>query len=620
MFDDCKGDKFQELLASFSTIVLRKVLAEGQAGKASIAGRFAVASRVTRKEHESFLPLAIAHRSSLTALLERKKELRARYKDFKKALELKDQALDQKFQEIVQTQGFLDDNPIPDHIASRVSKIVEKHWQSDARLVDVIAQGEERGVRDSLLDVSYSDLWPQVSAGTFGGPTGVSRHGLLEDLEKRVADQETRLNQWKDFKVAMERDIKSSTATSTQSPAKLRPKAFSPGLQRQRDAVFSPRKSPRKSHWENIEEESPSLGRAKSSDPNFEKDRGLVFSPRKSPRKSDWGTGRPDKQMSPSTQTPTIVNNGDAAVANPEMSGCSCDDEMKDRALESRSKTQLSGSTQGSSQYDSDHSGFSEISGGHLHYGDSSADSSPVQDSSNSGQNENIGQENSEKISPKIHDKHPSERDQPNSSKKDGRINEDDLLAEQIVTMTVNAAPTPAKPKLSLVERTRQSIMALASPSGLQRLTTDDDEKDLTSPVAFADKRGASITQLNGPTTLLERTRQSISLVPARPPGSRKSMHDRRTSKVYPTNQFETPRKQMSRIKELTPPEELFSPGAGYESVFKSRPKVGFSPVASPVPDETLSIRESQGEGSLGESVDDSRWEESPLAKASAKV
>lgn len=53
---------------------------------------------------------------------------------------------------------------------------------------------------------------------------------------------------------------------------------------------------------------------------------------------------------------------------------------------------------------------------------------------------------------------------------------------------------------------------------------------------------------------------------------------------MYPTNQFETPRKPdgLGGIKEFGGDgggrEDMMNPGAGYDSVFRSRPKVGNSP------------------------------------------
>lgn len=292
MFDDCKGDKVQDLLASFSTIVLRKVLAEGDGGKASIAGRLAIARRVTKKEHESFLPLAIAHRASLTALLRRKRELQARYHGFDRILDLKEQELDQRFESIEKTQGFLDANPIPDHTVARVSKIIQEQWQGDTRLVDVFTRGEDHNSRDGLLDQSFPELWPKVSAGTFDGPTEFSHHGVLEDLEKRVADQEARLKQWKDFREAMKRKAKPRQSTMVQSPVLATSNSFRPDLQKQRDLVFSPRKSPRKSDLTLEEEEgSPTVRRAESQTPDSQQYADLDHDPVESPKNSDSVVG-----------------------------------------------------------------------------------------------------------------------------------------------------------------------------------------------------------------------------------------------------------------------------------------------------------------------------------------
>ncbi len=615
MFDDCKGEKFQELLAAFSTIVLRKVLAEGDGGKASIAGRLAAAKRITKTEHESLLPLAIAHRSSLTALLNRKRELSARYKTFGNILSSKDKELDQKFECIVKTQGLLDESLIPDHTVSRVSKFFEEHWQGDAGLLDVIAQGEEQRSKDALLDEPFREIWSEVSIRAFDGFTGLNSHGLLEDLEKRVASQEARLKQWREFKEVMKKDIKPTIGSEVQSPTSIKFKGVNPVLHRQRDLMFSPRKSPRKNNREiEKEEESPSVMLRKSHQADLHKERDYVFSPRKSPRKSDWEVKGAEKQMSLSSPSSIYVKNNEATpIPNANMMKYPKNSDASNAAHEGQRMSHSSDSHLESSRDESDNSGFSEISGGHLHYGEKSVDIARVKDLSNYTQNGEMGHEYNQRDPSESHDRKLHQDDRLCSMQNGGNINDDELLAEQVISMTLNAAPTPAKPFLSLMQRTRQSIMASSSPGGLQRLTTNDHDSQSPLLTAIADEQKPSSTRLNGPTTLLERTRQSISLVPSRPSGPRKSMHERRTSKVYPTNQFETPRKEMPMIEEFTPPEELFSPGAGYDSVFKSRPRVGFSPIASPVPDE------SRGE-SVDEEMNGNRWVESPSARASAEV
>ena len=575
-FDDCKGEKLQELLASFSTIVLRKVLAAGDAGKVSIAGRLAIAKQVMTKEHESLLPLAIAHRASLTGLLRRKRELRARYRSFSCTLGAKEKELDTRFEAVVQTQGFLDENKTPDNMVSRLSTLLEKHLQGDPDLVAVVSQGEEHGLKDSLLDRPFQDVWPEVSNGKFDGKTETMRQGLLQDLEKRVANQESRLNQWKDFKEAIQRDTKPKDVSKAQDLSLTRSTSNEQERQkrRERDLVFSPRKSPRKSDWELkklINETSPTPAMPKT--PRF-----------------------PVKPSTSASRQLGVVPKAGAEDPGPEGQG-------RD-SLDHASLSELSCNG-------SHNSSFSEVSGVQLHeiasphnaarFMDVDAASATRIEADHLAHDED---RNDSRSMPPNETAIASGGNVISSIPDDGDsetriLDEDDVLAEQIISMTLNAAPTPAKPKLSLSERTRQSI-AFASPSKFQGLQSDGSSPPHAPAAATKEAaRSNNVAGTTTTTTLLERTRQSISLLPSnpRPHASRKSsMHERRSSKIYPTNPFETPRKQTSKMKGLTPPEELFTPGAGYDSVFKSRPKVAFSPAASP----SLELEEGE-EGGDGE-------------------
>jgi hypothetical protein len=102
------------------------------------------------------------------------------------------------------------------------------------------------------------------------------------------------------------------------------------------------------------------------------------------------------------------------------------------------------------------------------------------------------------------------------------------------------------------------------------------------------------------PSTLLERTRRSMSLLPnsvaragQRSSEKRASSKQTRLFQAFPVNQFETSRKvRTSETSPLetkvplsgssTPRDELFSDAAAYDSVFKSRPRIALSPALSP--------------------------------------
>lgn len=656
-FDDCKGDRIQELLISFSALVLRKVLAAGHVGRACIAARLATVKSVTAKEQKSLLPLAVAHRASLTALLHKKRDLGERYKNFGRTLDAKEQELNGRFEAVVSTQDFLDKIPIPDHTVARVSKLFEKNWQGDSKLVEVITQSEEQGLKDSLLDKPFSETWLQVSAGTFDGATGTSWQGLLQDLGERVAKQEARLTDWRNFKEATKRDDKGTSAANHTTPTLVHTRNKDLDNRKQRDFVFSPRKSPRKSDWkarEGVNDESPTRSRrlGKENTQDELKDRDFVFSPRKSPRKSLWrvedtGAENPQRHsqvpLKPKETEILTLRDGDV-----------------DGITESPARGQLYENQEGAIAEFSSHvasvdktdvSGFSEISDRQIHSSGPlnhtvrtnqsnstqhfDHDEPPTTPSNERGEPKKFEirfseiPDHSDTASIKDNDPTTLADDDcwipslPAEFKQEDRYehqspSEDDILAEQIVSMTINAVPTPAKSRMSLVERTRQS-MAFASPVGLQKLLPEGSSPTPCPPVTCKTSSHPT-TDPSGPKTLLERTRQSISLLPSKSKGSRKSMLGRRSSKLYPTNQFETPKRQLERVTELTPPEELFSPGAGYDSVFKSRPKIAFSPKSSlghgndPKTDDAEGKRDGDG------SVRTGQREASPLARMTAKV
>ena len=653
LFDNCKGERIQELLVSFSTLVLRKVLAAGQNGRPCIAARLATAENFTAKEQQSFLPLAVAHRASLTAVLQKKKDLRERYKNFGRILNAKEQELDQRFEAVVSTQDLLDKNPIPDHTVARVSKLFAKNWQGNRTPVEAITQGEEQGMKDALLDQPFSEIWQQVSAGTFDGATGTSWQGLLQDLEERVANQEARLTDWRNFREAMKRDEHVISADKITNSKVIKPRSEDTDHQEQADLVLSPRKSPKKSKWKVGKEETqshPKRSRKENTQDEL-KERDLVFSPRKSPRKSMWPIDDLGTKTSPAHSRAALEQETEIKTPPSGSVDSISEKPVQGQLFEVQNGDTAKFSTQGSSVDDTDEPGFSAITDGQLHSKESQDHtvnidhSDPTQhlDQNEASSTTSHGKDKSKKSEiifsdiPTI-DSNPTTTGDDDSwisslpveSKQEERIesqspDDDDKLAEQIVSMTINAPPTPANPKASLMERTRQS-MAFASPMGLQNLLP---EKPLSTPFSPIQSKPPDPTaDPKAPTTLLERTRQSISLVPSKPKGSRTSTFDRRTStsKPCPTNQFETPKRQLERVTELTPPEELFSPGAGYDSVFKSRPKIALSPNPSPGSGGYAEMDDGEGEGGgggvgVGKGKGQSRREESRLARRmTAKV
>jgi len=543
LFDDCKGDRFQELLAAFSVVVLKEALASEKTGVTSVVGRLCLADGLPKKEQASLLPLAIAHCASLKALLRKKKKLRARYSDFDSILDVENKELNRKFDTIVDTQGFLDQNVASEATVSRVAKLLNEHWQGDRRLIDVIAQGEELNAKHELLDVPFTELWSAVGDGRFTGDNTTTHSGMIADLERRVTAQNDRLHHWKEFRQDLQKHANDRLGTKKHGLFSPRAKSAGLDLRKEKDLVFSPRKSPRKS-------ERP-ISPISSVDAGTD---GEV---------AKFGE---DNSHLPSTPTP-----------NPPGMGAEVGSIKTGRqSLEANSQTGNDG--------DSD---FFEIDDGDItpqfpglssHNSNSFASAVP---------SKRLDPDEAKQLEP---NKHPpasttspahasSTRPKAETFDSENNPTSSHDLAEQILASTFNAPSTPRNALTTLSDRTRKS-MAFTNQTP-PRIQTASIPTSSPQP-KFSITEPGHITKADAKATLLDRTRQSISLVPSKP--KPKNSRTSQISKVYPRNQFETPIKGVyeDTIQEVTPPEQLFSPGAGYESVFKSRPKVGFSPVSSP--------------------------------------
>lgn len=549
MFDECKGDMLQDLLSAFSTMVVQKTLLSEEVGRSCIVGRLCADAQSHSGDHSSMLPLSIAHKASLMNLLQRKRTLKARYRDFNQSLQNKDSKLLDKFDKVVEAQIYIDKNPPSEDTVERVSKVLDQYWQGDQKQIDVIAQGEEHRLTDALLDHTFEALWQRVNVGSFDGDISTSKVGLLHDLEKRVAKQQARLQQWKDVKSEMEQKKQSNGALTPTSPVKKAlgsPHSYRYEQRRGKDLVFSPRKSPRKS----MQPSGPPVGVVKLEEP-----------------------GDPPMSTKPSLSTPVSINGFSSDVVSSPLAAKS-----KTLSIDQKGALFSSNGVDG----EDNNSDLSEVS---IAAGTSPKMSNVISPCPKINDVNEYSLSTSKNSFFLDTESNASENTKESLRQMDGQngmaITEKpgkvDILAEPVVVCTVDTNRVPPQQQLPLTERTRQS-MAFTSPKASLPFKESSPLVSLPTP-----QPKPALEDPNVRATLAERTRQSISLLPAKPKHSRESSHNRRMSKNYPTNQFETPRRQKP-VSKMTPPEELMSPGAGYDSVFKSRPKVAFSPPTSPVP------------------------------------
>lgn len=608
MLDDCRGDKFWEVLAVFSTSVVKRRLIAGKQGKqVPVSLRLATLPSLSAKQQRSLLPLSIAHKASLSASLTRRQALKERYASLVDLLDGKMQQLQDREQRARSKPATLP----PAELAS-MRKQLEGSWLANGQWIGVLLHGED-DTGDQILGQSFDSIWRATSAGE-SLYSILPESGLLDDLELRVERQKRRLAHWKDFYNKLQDPSERSAADQ----AKDRPDT------QELSTRFN------QHHALKINGEAANGDDSGALDPNNVADvlpmspqhQNLVESMRRELGNAT-ASSRPGSSRVPATEAaapapsrlrPFRLSSSTRHDFSPTLTRKQSADVTRRISvvgLGSHKSTSSVGSA-ASQQSDADNpvrirpfSTFSPLSwaASQAH----SAGTSPIL------------RQDSDATSPRApRVTSPSALASPSSDPL-REVTEEEALAEKIVSSVADASPSPVKQTmLSLTERTRMSIAhnSLSQP-GFSEVSSDE-EADM-SP----NRSSAQLPpEADRRTSLLERTRQSMSLLPGNTTVSQKPRKSivatqKKRQTLFPINQFETPRRQPSMTlseysegndgRSATPKELLFSEEAEYASVFRSRPKVAVSPVNTPQEDDI---------GSLDGAMDgDTSFASSPLGR-----
>lgn len=212
MLDDCKGDKFDELLAIFSTNVLRKVLSASiDESQLDPALRLSLATGISNEDYQLALPLLLAHLVSIGQSGDRRARVRGTFDRFSELLDNKKTQLEQRFQEKPQSgpQEPADLDRLTDH--------VKTNWLGSEEWADNLLNGGSRSSSDAFLELPFTEAWAKANESTVEGLTAGASRDLLLDLESRVSQQRDRLNRWREYgDISGDRDGQApSPSTST---------------------------------------------------------------------------------------------------------------------------------------------------------------------------------------------------------------------------------------------------------------------------------------------------------------------------------------------------------------------------------------------------------------------
>ncbi|EKV12345.1 HAUS augmin-like complex subunit 6 N-terminus-domain-containing protein [Penicillium digitatum] len=202
MLDDCKGEKFEELLAGFSTAVLRKVVAVSADDMfLNPAMKLSTATAMTLTDYQNILPLILAHQVSLGSAGERQARVREASDRFSQLLNEKQIEL-AEFASQPSGGGINDMQRNPESLVREL----QTNWLGSEEWATALLEGGSQSSTDAFLELPFSAAWMRVKNSNVDSLGGGLKQDLVLDLEARVLLQRSRLRKWHEYNKSLARE------------------------------------------------------------------------------------------------------------------------------------------------------------------------------------------------------------------------------------------------------------------------------------------------------------------------------------------------------------------------------------------------------------------------------
>ncbi|KAK4130702.1 hypothetical protein BT67DRAFT_390124 [Trichocladium antarcticum] len=249
MLDECKGARVEEVLAVFSSAVLKKRVAEQQlheGGHPALAQTLALDHRGYSGDRAELAALVLAHRVSLRRVLDEKNAARRRFKEFSDLLSQKEKDILRRREAAEAVTRAGQGKGISEDQTRDVCRAVRNNWTGDEAWMETLLYGDSKSHKDGLLSTPFDRVWRRVQSGRLDELEDLSA-GLLEQLESRARGQQERLEKWKDFREKMFRKNGAEPASS-ETEAQVKPTGIDLGF-RGHENLHLGRMSPKKPSW-----------------------------------------------------------------------------------------------------------------------------------------------------------------------------------------------------------------------------------------------------------------------------------------------------------------------------------------------------------------------------------
>lgn len=193
MLDDCKGEKFEELLAGFSTAVLRKVVAVcADEVPETPAMELSTATVMSPTDYQNLLPLILAHQVSLTTAGERHTSVRDAYDRFSHLLDDKKVELTERADKQQHEIGDMHSD------TGNLVHELQTNWLGSEKWATALLEGGSESSTDKFLELPFSEALKRATASAGNINKGL-KEDLVLDLEARILLQRSRLRKWHEY-------------------------------------------------------------------------------------------------------------------------------------------------------------------------------------------------------------------------------------------------------------------------------------------------------------------------------------------------------------------------------------------------------------------------------------
>ena len=240
VLEECKGDRFEELLFLFSTAVLKAVVhaRDIKAGNfRPMARRLATATSIDNHDPKLVQVLQIAHEASLRYSLAARERQRQQWLSYCSLLDQSERQLKEREDK---ARMVLDDKRYLAEDMELLRGNLQAECSGDVGWLDILLGVDDR----PLVPVTIPAAEPVLSVE----PSSKSQDTLLAVLLRRVTEQEDRLDDWMSFQKDLSRRnhdmivLKSPSKTLRKSPQKYQ--LVSPVKAATRSPLKAPVKSP----------------------------------------------------------------------------------------------------------------------------------------------------------------------------------------------------------------------------------------------------------------------------------------------------------------------------------------------------------------------------------------